>query len=161
MDIAALKTLIENTPAVAARYDIGDDTGVVALLNLRNQRGPVPLAELSSFTLRTGLMAKVQALDTIPIGTAIDVESGVDMTFAIKGLLKAVISVIQDTSRLTVADLDDANGVAMLDGLEDLNIVTPQIRTAMLALCENRLSLAEINLQSKVSEADVAATRSI
>ena len=161
MDYAALKALIASTPAAAARYDIGDDTGTAAILNTRNQRGPVPLAVLSAFSLQTGLMGTVQALNELPIGSVIDQQSGAVMTLQIKGLLLSVISLIQDTSRLAVAHLDAANGVAMLDGLQALGILSPTIRTALVALADNRLSVAEITVGSLVAADDIARTRGI
>lgn len=161
MDFAALKKLIEATPDAASRYEIGDDTGCAAILNVRTQRGPVPLVEVSSFALQTGLMGAVQALDSLPVGTVIDQQSGVTVTLQIKGLLRSVISMIQDTSRLTVGHLDDADGTAMLDGLQSLGVLTADNRAALLSLADNRLSLAELQLGSLVDAATVAVTRGI
>lgn len=161
MDYAALRTLIQATPAATDRYAIGDDTGTAAVLNQHTQTGPVPLAEVSAFALATGLIGSVQALDSLPIGATIDAQSGAVMTFQIKGLIRSVIAVIESTSRLATSNFSSTSGVTMLNGLQSLGILSTEVRTALVALAENRLSLAEITVGSPVDASDIARTRGI
>lgn len=161
MDYAALKALILNTTAAADRYAIGDDTGAAAVLNQRTQTGPVPLTEVSAFALATELIGSVQALDSLPIGATINAQSGAVMTLQIKGLLRSTIEMIKSTSRLETANFSSSRGVAMLNGLQSLGILSTEVRAALVALANNRLSLAETTLGSLVTADDIARTRGI
>ncbi len=160
MDYAALHTEIASGPLAGTLAPLvldAQDQAIADILNVRTRRGPVPIAELSSFCIVNGITGAVLALVEIPIGT--NIVSGVPMTLQIKGLLHTVRTLIQADFRLETADVDSSAFAGAVAGLIDLGIMSTDQGTAMTALAENRTSPAELLFGAPVTAHDCSQAR--
>lgn len=161
MDYKLLKTLINSNQEALKYYESLDDINVASVLNRRNQRGPVPLKDLSSFVVNTGILGEIEALDEFRIGEVIDSNTNIVMTKPLKKLLKTVSTAVDIKARLETAHMDEPSTVEMVNGLVFFNILSPELKTLMLTLADNRLSITEVQLGLPVTADDVSATRGI
>jgi hypothetical protein len=141
---AELKTEILSGPlaaTLAASWAAGDDATTARLMNVRNLPGLVPIRELSAYCLTANITGGVLALDSIPIGG--EIAAGVPMTLQTKGLLKTVVTLVQDDYRLEEADVLSTEFGAALDGLIGLGLATLAHKTALQSLAANRQSRPE------------------
>ena len=133
-----------------------DDAGISATLNIRDQRGMVPIAELASYCSK-GITGAVEALLEIPIGTS--VAPGGQMTVIYKGYLYTAINLIQRDVRLRLCDVDDPKFAQICDVLIMFNVMLEADKSTMIAMGNDRQSLAEIALGRSCEPIDVEAIR--
>lgn len=154
-----LKTEIESGPlatTLAASWAAGNDTETARLLNVRDRPGLVPIRELSAYCLTAGITGGVLALDSMPVGA--DLGGGATLTMQIKGLLKTVVTLVQDDYRMEEADVLGAAFSGAVDGLIALGLAAAGDKTALQAMAQNRNSRAS-ELGWSVSAQNVGEAR--
>jgi hypothetical protein len=142
MTLEELHTLITGLsvdhPARVA-YEAQEWQTCADLLNAKTLRGYITIRELSAYCVTRGITGGVLALDTIPVGT--DIAPETPMTMEIKGMLKTVITLIQDDYRLEEVDTDDAAFDQVTGGLQSLGLMTAEQTAELKAMGDNRASL--------------------
>jgi hypothetical protein len=133
-----------------------DDAGIMAILNVQNQRGLVPIVEMARYCAR-GITGGVQALTEIPIGSSI--APGVTMSVQYKAALHTVMNLVQQDFRLESCDTDDAAFGQICDMLVSFGVMQSSDKAAMIALGNNRQSRAEIAMGRFCTPADVESVR--
>ncbi len=150
MDYVALKSLILSIPEAATLFAAGRDADVAALLNAKNQRGPVPIREISAIALESGLYGQCE----VQIRKAITTE-----TEAIHRLAFDTLTLLRDDYRLESADVDTTRFQTGLAGYVALEWMTQANADAITALGANRRSKAEKDLGRDVTAIDVETAR--
>jgi len=117
---------------VAARQD----SQLAAMLNAKAFRGPVPIRELSSYCIRTGVIGAVEAVAYEPTSETIPL--------ALKALCHTVLTLIRDDYRLETVDVDDPGFGPACDGLVAAGLMTTQNKADIMALADGRSSRAEV-----------------
>lgn len=152
MTPAALRALIlalaDDHPAKVA-YLAGNDEACATALRAKTIRGPVPIAELSSYCTSEGITGAVETV-------AYEPPTGGAITFSLKALCRTVLTLIRDDYRLTTADVDHVKFGPACDGLIAAGLMTGDQKTAILALADNRGALVEGAHHLQVAEARIA-----
>lgn len=133
-----------------------DDAGIATTLNIRDQRGLVPIVEMARYCAK-GITGGVQALTEIAIGSSI--APGVTMTVQYKAALHTVMNLVQQDFRLESCDTDDAAFSQICDMLISFGVMASTDKTNMIALGNNRLSRAEVALERPCTAFDVESVR--
>lgn len=153
MDPAALRAEILSGPLAAELAPLvaaADDAAVAALLNAPTGRGPVPIAELSAYCVRAGIVGACEAAAWHP-----------DTPLPVKGLCFTVLSLVRDDYRLTTADVDDPAFGGACDALTAAGLMTAGQKAGLLALGAGRRSRADAAVGGPVSVYDVGCARNL
>lgn len=146
MDLVALRQLIDGDPALSAMREAGRDADVAAALAVRNNRGPVPITELSAYCVQAGVIGACE----VAARSAAAPDS-------LKGLCFTVLSLLRDDWRLTTADVDDPQFGAACAGLIAAGLMTQQQCDDLTAMGANRRSRGEVLFGRAVTANDVSA----
>ncbi len=150
MDYVALQSEIVDDPinmGFASWVASGHDGLIADQLNIKQFRGPVPIVELSSYCVRSGL-----------IGVCEIAASMTELPMEIRAVCITVTTLMRDDFRLTTCDTDDPAFGAACVGLIQAGLMSEEQQNTMIALGENRYSRAEVILGSgvRVTPDDVA-----
>lgn len=151
MDYVALKTLIDDTPAVKTLYDGNDDSGAAALLN-------DPTEEITTIYMMTkrqlhvdfGFARTVQIIATLE-GIANSEDEGAPV-------FKELLWLLEHQPGL---DIGHPDAVIQVSALVGLNIITEEEGETVLAHGKTMVGLAEKNLGRAVNYTDIAMARQV
>lgn len=130
LDNTTLAGLINANGAALAAKQIGNDSGCAAILNVKNQRGWVPVIEIEQYCLLQGISPVLNALSQ-------------DVTSPAYGIAWTALHYFTSSKYIKV-DLDLTAVQMMLGGLELATIITTEQKNAILAMAENRWSVVEV-----------------
>lgn len=139
MPLPAAFVALVNSDEFNTQRAAHDDAGIAATLNVFDQRGLIPIVELSRYTAK-GIAGGVQALIEIPIGAAI--APNVLMDIPTKGALYTVMNMARADFRLDYCDVDDPVFSSVCDMLVSFGVMQHSDKVAILALGANRQSRA-------------------
>ncbi len=147
--------LVMGEEFAAARL-IGDHSQIAANLNTKDQRGLVPIRELSSACLLAGLTGRLDFMylslaHKAALGTATEQEQAIGVGCA------EALSLIRDDYRLETADIDSVRFQTALATFVLLGWLTEEQKDDIVALGANRRSRAELALGRDCTHDDVAA----
>ncbi len=146
MNYADLKALILSIPEAATLFAAGRDADVAALLNVRNQRGPVPMEELERWSFDLGVYGRAKAV--IAIGPGATAET--------QGLYGLCVQFIDMLSKLPDVNIDNPSFQTGLATFKALGWIATETEAVVNALGANRRSVAQAQLGRNVTAADIA-----
>lgn len=158
MSIVALRAeLAKPAYAAALAADPIDVDAVLALLNANTQIGPVPVAEARDLMMALGALPVIQLVAMGAYPPAFDTLTA-EQKFAARAIAQAIsASLIVDDQR--PFRMDDANARGLITSMMDqailANLMTSAQKAAVLALGDNRKSLASKLIGRVATAADV------
>lgn len=158
IDYVALRNEILNGPKSATltpMFNAGDDTGVAAILNIRDERGSVPISEISAIALEIGLYGHCEVQIRKPVVEGNSPTGNED----IHRLAHDTLTLLRDDYRLNVADVDSVRFQAGLGAYVALGWMTEAQANQITALGANRSSRAELVVGQLISETDIVRAR--
>lgn len=142
-----LLQVISDYPEANEMASVGNDSGVAAYLNAKTQRGLVPIAEVELWALLNGLLPRVFAIAQ-------------DLNNPLWGIAFTINRFLSN-DRFENLDMQLPEVEQMIGALVTSELLTVEKKDELLALTENRQSIAEKFLGRHVTVDEVSNALSV